>query len=52
VIANKAESLQRIQTWVDRLDKPGEGQDDQVYVYEVQHGYSKDRLAPDNRTVT
>ncbi|MGI9510538.1 MAG: type II secretion system secretin GspD [Geminicoccaceae bacterium] len=42
VIASKADSLKRIQAWIDRLDKPGEGQGDQVYVYEVQHGRAAD----------
>ncbi|MGI9499754.1 MAG: secretin N-terminal domain-containing protein, partial [Geminicoccaceae bacterium] len=42
VIANKAESLGRIETWIDRLDKPGEGEGEQVYVYEVQHGRASD----------
>ncbi len=45
VIASKAESLKRVQTWIDRLDKPGEGQGDQVYVYEVQHGRAADLAA-------
>ena len=33
VIAAQAKSLGRIETWIDRLDKPGEGEGEQVYVY-------------------
>ena len=42
VIAAQAESLGRIETWIDRLDKPGDGEGEQVYVYEVQHGRASD----------
>ncbi|MGH1482986.1 MAG: type II secretion system secretin GspD [Geminicoccales bacterium] len=42
VIASEAKSLKRIQTWIERLDQPGEGQGDQVYVYEVQHARAAD----------
>ena len=42
VIAAQAKSLGRIEAWIDRLDKPGEGEGEQVYVYEVQHGRASD----------
>ncbi|MGI9435569.1 MAG: secretin N-terminal domain-containing protein, partial [Geminicoccaceae bacterium] len=42
VIATQVKSLRRIETWIDRLDKHGDGEGDQVYVYEVQNGRAAD----------
>ncbi|MGI9418813.1 MAG: type II secretion system secretin GspD [Geminicoccaceae bacterium] len=42
VIANQADNLDRIETWIKRLDKKGEGEGEQVYVYEVQNGRAGD----------
>ncbi|MGI9500247.1 MAG: type II secretion system secretin GspD [Geminicoccaceae bacterium] len=42
VIATQPENLGRIETWIDRLDKKGQGEGEQVYVYEVQNGRAAD----------
>lgn len=42
VITTQAETLRRVEEWIKRLDKPGEGQGNQVYVYEVQNGRATD----------
>ena len=42
VIATRAESLRRMEAWIERLDKPGKGEGDQVYVYAVQNGRAAD----------
>ena len=38
VIASQADSLDRVENWIARLDKKGEGEGEQVFVYEVQNG--------------
>lgn len=42
VIASHPDSLKRVATWVDRLDKEGQGDGAQVYVYEVQNARATD----------
>lgn len=42
VIATDVANLRRVEGWIDRLDKPGKGEGDQVYVYEVQNGRASD----------
>ena len=42
VISAEAGSLDRVESWIKRLDKKGEGEGDQVYVYEVQNGRASD----------
>lgn len=42
VIAAHPDGLKRVATWIKRLDKQGEGEGEQVYVYEVQHGRASD----------
>ncbi|MEZ5932003.1 MAG: type II secretion system secretin GspD [Alphaproteobacteria bacterium] len=42
VIAQDPALLQRAETWIGRLDKVGEGDEDQIYVYPVQNGRAAD----------
>ena len=44
VIANQPGPLQRAETWINRLDKSGEGggSGEQIFVYEVQNGRASD----------
>ena len=42
VISTQAQSLGRVEKWIERLDKAGEGQGKQVYVYEVQNSRATD----------
>ena len=41
-IATEPASLRRVQSWVERLDKIGEGDEEQIYVYSVQNGRAAD----------
>ncbi|MGI9501592.1 MAG: secretin N-terminal domain-containing protein, partial [Geminicoccaceae bacterium] len=45
VIAKDPAFLQRAQSWIDRLDKIGEGDEEQIYVYPVQNGRAADLAA-------
>lgn len=45
VIAKDPAFLQRAQSWIDRLDKIGEGDEEQIYVYPVQNGRAGDLAA-------
>jgi|GEM_PF-135303 len=45
VIASEPAFLRRAQSWVDRLDKIGEGDEDQIYVYSVQNSRAGDLAA-------
>ncbi len=42
VISSHPDSQKRVATWVDRLDKEGQGDGVQVYVYEVQNARATD----------
>ncbi|MEM9440428.1 MAG: type II secretion system secretin GspD [Pseudomonadota bacterium] len=42
VISSHPDSLKRVATWIDRLDKEGQGDGVQVYVYEVQNARATD----------
>jgi general secretion pathway protein D len=42
VISSHPDSQKRVATWVDRLDKEGQGDGAQVYVYEVQNARATD----------
>jgi len=42
VIATEATLLRRVEDWINRLDRVGEGDEDQIYVYPVQNGRASD----------
>ena len=42
VISSHPDSQKRVATWVDRLDKEGQGDGAQIYVYEVQNARATD----------
>ena len=42
VITAQPEYLRRAQTWIERLDKVGEGDEEQIFVYPVQNGRATD----------
>ena len=42
VISSHPDSQKRVATWIDRLDKEGQGDGAQVYVYEVQNARATD----------
>ncbi len=42
VIASQPDSLDRVEAWIKRLDKQGDGEGEQVYVYAVQNGRASD----------
>lgn len=44
-ISTQPDLLDRVETWIGRLDKPGDGDGDQVYVYSVQNGRASDLAA-------
>lgn len=37
--------LDQLKEWIARLDRPGQGSDKQIYVYDVQHGRASDLAA-------
>ncbi|HEY1630511.1 MAG TPA: type II secretion system secretin GspD [Rhizomicrobium sp.] len=41
-ISPQKKYLAKLQTWVDRLDRPGEGSDRRIFVYHVQNGRASD----------
>jgi len=41
-ISPQKKYLAKLQTWVDRLDRPGEGSDKRIFVYHVQNGRASD----------
>ncbi|HEY2069682.1 MAG TPA: type II secretion system secretin GspD [Rhizomicrobium sp.] len=41
-ISPQKKYLVKLQAWVDRLDKPGQGSDRKIYVYHVQNGRASD----------
>ncbi len=41
-ISPQKKYLAKLQSWVDRLDRPGEGSDRRIYVYHVQNGRASD----------
>lgn len=43
--------LRQLQSWVTRLDKPGQGSDRQIFVYHVQHGRASDLANTLGRTL-
>jgi len=45
VIANEPAMLTRVESWIDRLDKIGDGDEDQIFVYAVQNGRASDLAA-------
>ena len=45
VIAKDPALLRRAQSWIGRLDKIGEGDEEQIYVYPVQNGRAADLAA-------
>ncbi len=45
VIASQPDSLDRVEAWIKRLDKQGDGEGEQVYVYAVQNGRAGDLAA-------
>lgn len=45
VIAKEPAFLQRAQSWIGRLDRIGEGDEEQIYVYPVQNGRAADLAA-------
>jgi general secretion pathway protein D len=44
-ISPQKKYLTKLQAWVDRLDKPGQGSDRRIYVYHVQNGRASDLAA-------
>jgi general secretion pathway protein D len=44
-ISPQKKYLAKLQAWVDRLDRPGEGSDRRIYVYHVQNGRASDLAA-------
>jgi general secretion pathway protein D len=42
VISAQPAYLDRVRTWIDRLDRVGEGEEPQTYVYRVQNGRAAD----------
>jgi general secretion pathway protein D len=43
--------LEQLKTWVARLDRPGQGTDKRIFVYDVQHGRATDLAATLVKTV-
>ncbi len=41
-ISRQARYLDQVRAWVNRLDRPGEGSDKRIYVYDVQNGRASD----------
>jgi len=41
-ISHQARYLDHVRAWVNRLDRPGEGSDKRIYVYDVQNGRASD----------
>jgi general secretion pathway protein D len=41
-ISPQKKYLTKLQSWVDRLDRPGEGSDRKIFVYHVQNGRASD----------
>jgi general secretion pathway protein D len=44
-ISHQARYLDHVRAWVNRLDRPGEGSDKRIYVYDVQNGRASDLAA-------
>jgi general secretion pathway protein D len=45
VISPQEKYIDQLKLWVDRLDRPGEGNDKKIYVYRVQNGRASDIAA-------
>jgi general secretion pathway protein D len=41
-ISHQAKYLDHVRAWVSRLDRPGQGSDKRIYVYDVQNGRASD----------
>lgn len=41
-ISHQAKYLDHLRAWVNRLDRPGQGSDKRIYVYDVQNGRASD----------
>ena len=41
-ISHQARYLDHVRAWVNRLDRPGEGSDKRIYIYDVQNGRASD----------
>ncbi|HTU35504.1 MAG TPA: secretin N-terminal domain-containing protein, partial [Candidatus Acidoferrum sp.] len=41
-ISHQARYLEQVRAWVTRLDRPGQGSDKRIYVYDVQNGRASD----------
>jgi general secretion pathway protein D len=41
-ISHQAKYLEHLRAWVSRLDKPGQGSDKRIYIYNVQNGRASD----------
>ncbi|HSZ10799.1 MAG TPA: type II secretion system secretin GspD [Rhizomicrobium sp.] len=44
-VSPQARYLNELKSWVERLDRPGEGSDKKIYVYHVQNGRASDVAA-------